>query len=198
MLGRLPTHTNPDGTRPLARLTTRLPGDPAIALLDAWAVTADVLAFYQERIANEGYLRTATERLSVLELARLIGYELRPGVAAATMLAFTLESAPGSPPLVTLAPPIKVTSVPGPGEKPQTYETIEPVDARVAWNALTPRMTEPQTIGMNTKEVWLAGTANNLTPGDALLIVGAERVGDAGSERWDFRRIKTVEPDTAK
>ncbi len=52
---------------PLVGLTTREPSDPAIALLDGWAMVADVLTFYQERIANEGYLRTATERRSVLE-----------------------------------------------------------------------------------------------------------------------------------
>ena len=49
----------------LGGLTTRDPSDPAIAVLDAWATVADVLCFYQERIANEGYLRTATERRSV-------------------------------------------------------------------------------------------------------------------------------------
>jgi hypothetical protein len=54
-------------TYPLLNLTTRDPSDPAMALLDAWATVADVLAFYQERIANEGYLRTATERRSILE-----------------------------------------------------------------------------------------------------------------------------------
>ncbi len=63
----------------LAALKTREPGDPSMALLDAWATVGDVLTFYQERIANEGYLRTAIERRSVLELARLIGYALRPG-----------------------------------------------------------------------------------------------------------------------
>ena len=66
----------------LVGLTSRANDDPALALLDAWATIADVLTFYQERIANEGYLRTATERRSVLNLARLIGYTLRPGVAA--------------------------------------------------------------------------------------------------------------------
>src|SRR5215212_4296870 len=66
------------GARPLSALSTRATDDPAIALLDAWAVAADVLTFYQERIANEGYLRTAIERRSVLELARLVGYTLRP------------------------------------------------------------------------------------------------------------------------
>jgi hypothetical protein len=187
-----------DAKRPiLGGLNTRDTDDLSIALLDSWAVVADVLTFYQERIANEGYLRTATERLSVLELARLIGYELRPGVAASTLLAFTLESAPGSPELVTLTKPIKVNSIPGPGEKPQTYESVETIDARIAWNTLLPRTTEPQTIGMGTKEVWLAGTTNNLTAGDAILIVGAERAGDPTSDRWDFRFIKTVEPDVA-
>src|SRR5262245_8940870 len=101
MLARLASQTIPDSphqdARPLAALTTRASDDPAIALLDAWATVADVLTFYQERIANEGYLRTATERRSVLELARAIGYELKPGVAASAYLAFTVESAAGAP-----------------------------------------------------------------------------------------------------
>ena len=50
----------------LAGLTTRDTSDPSVAILDAWAAVGDVLTFYQERIANEGYLRTATERRSVL------------------------------------------------------------------------------------------------------------------------------------
>src|SRR5690349_21257050 len=76
---------------PLQDLTTRQTTDPAIALLDGWATVGDVLTFYQERIANEGYLRTALERRSVLELARLVGYKLRPGVAATVFLALDLD-----------------------------------------------------------------------------------------------------------
>jgi hypothetical protein len=142
MLRRLAAQTvppgDPAGPRPLSRLTTRAPDDPAIALMDAWATTADVLTFYQERIANEGYLRTATERRSVLELARTIGYELNPGVAAGTALAFTLESAKVAPlttaapvPSALVVPPgIRVQSVPGPDEKAQVFETVEEVEAR--------------------------------------------------------------------
>jgi hypothetical protein len=52
-----------DVDRPrLAKLGTRDPDDFSIALLDAWAVTSDVLAFYNERLANESYLRTARSR----------------------------------------------------------------------------------------------------------------------------------------
>src|SRR5689334_8739062 len=128
---------------PLKDLKTRERSDPAIALLDAWAVVGDVLSFYQERIANEGYLRTATERRSVLELARLIGYRLRPGVAASVYLAYTLEdkSAP-----VVIPAGTRSQSVPGPGEAAQFFETAEPLEARVEWNSLLPRTRRPMHI----------------------------------------------------
>ena len=111
-------------------------------MLDAWAVVADVLTFYQERIANEGYLRTATERRSVLELARLVGYNLRPGVSASVFLAFNLEKGYD----VTIDPGMRVQSLPGPGELPQSFETGEPLMAREVWNSLGVRMTQPQNI----------------------------------------------------
>ena len=59
--------------QPLAHLNVNDPGDLALALLKAWAIVGDVLTFYQERIANEGYLRTATEQLSIIALVRTIG-----------------------------------------------------------------------------------------------------------------------------
>ena len=64
---------------PLHGLTTRSRWDPSIALLDSWATVADVLTFYQERIATEGYLRTATERRSILELATARRLSTPPG-----------------------------------------------------------------------------------------------------------------------
>ena len=152
MLARLPSQPIPDGPRagqrPLAGLTTRAIADPAIALLDASAVLMDVLTFYQERIANEGYLRTATERLSVLELARGIGYELSPGVAASAFLAFTVDTATGAPPTAIMPKGTRVQSIPGPGELPQTFETNAEITARVEWNALKPRLTRPQELAI--------------------------------------------------
>jgi predicted phage baseplate assembly protein len=134
-----------DKGNPLARLATREPSDLSIALLDAWACIADVLAFYQERIANEGYLRTATERRSVLELAKLVGYRLRPGVAASAYLAFTLDDGYD----IVVPAGTRGQTVPGPGELPQSFETKEDVEARAAWNVLTPRQTAPQRIDLD-------------------------------------------------
>ena len=102
----------------LADLKTRRGDDPAIALMDAWALVADVLTFYQERIANEGYLRTATERRSVLEIARLIGYELRPGVAATAYLAYTLDEDRSKAPTVPSYSPIAAGSRMNPWKSP--------------------------------------------------------------------------------
>ena len=147
--GEFDPNGDPILLRPLTGLTTREQSDPAIALLDAWALVADVLTFYDERIANEGYLRTATERRSVLELARLIGYAPRPGVSATAWFAYTIdEDRSVTPPKgmeVTIPAGSRAQSVPEPGELPQPFETAEPLRARTAWNTLKPRMSRPQT-----------------------------------------------------
>jgi hypothetical protein len=153
---------------PLSRLTTRDPGDPAIALLDGWANAADVLTFYQERIANEGYLRTATQRRSILELARLVGYTLRPGVASNVFLAYTIDPLHVGP--VEIPAGARSQSVPGPGELPQSFETSEKLIARAEWSELKPRLTRPQTLRAEAKIIYLQGTTTNLKPGDPLLI----------------------------
>jgi len=176
----------------LKDLRTRADDDFTIAFLDAVATVADVLAFYQERLANESYLRTATERRSVLELARLIGYELHPGVAASAALAFTLDDAAGAPSETIIDIGTRVQSIPGPGEKPQTFETIEKIAARVEWNALKPKMTRTLIPKFGDQWLYLKGIATNLKPGDAILLVGKEREDDHGSERWDFRRLTRV------
>ena len=143
-----PPGTPTNAPRPLAALLTRDPQDPAVALVDAAACVSDVLTFYQERIANEGFLRTATERRSVLELARAVGYELRPGVAASVHLVFTVEDAPGAPGVSTLAQGSPVQSVPPQGKLPQVFESSSELLARAEWNALAPRQTRPADLAL--------------------------------------------------
>jgi Baseplate J-like protein len=169
---------------PLFNLTTRDQDDTGVAILDAWAVMADVLTFYQERIANEGYLRTATERRSVLELARMIGYELDPGVAASTYLAFTLEDATDSAETATIPQGTQVMSIPGEDELPQTFETSEEFIARVDWNNLQPRTSRPQNIWSPTKQnpnvnrqLYFKGVNTQLKPGDFILLLDQDFQG---------------------
>ena len=156
----------------LAALTTRETQDASMALLDAWAMVGDVLTFYQERIANEGYLRTATERRSVLELARLVGYRLKPGLSSSVYLAYTLEPTQDET-LIDIGN--KVQSLPGPNELPQIFETAEKLIARSSLNLMKPRLTQPQIFNfafapLQQLTLIVKGTATDLRLNDALLV----------------------------
>ena len=183
----------------LSELSTRDDDDFSIACIDGAATMLDVLAFYQERYVNEHYLMTSTERRSVLEMAQLIGYQLSPGVAAATHLAFTLQanggdSAAGTQP-ITIPQRTRVQSVPGQDEEPQTFETTQDIEARADWNAVPAQLTYAWSPKHGDLEVYIEGVGNNVKPGDALLFVGKDRKNNPGSERWDVRIVNRVEED---
>jgi hypothetical protein len=195
MLAALSKHDHPA----LIPLGTRDDDDFTIAWLDGVATVLDVLSFYQERYVNEHYLTTSSERRSVLEMAQLIGYELAPGVAAATHLAFTLQVTPGVPvehlDPITIPAGTRTQSVPGQDETPQTFETTEAIEARAAWNAVPVQTTIPYTPLFGDVDLYLQGSNINIAVGDAILIVGQARLLDPGSERWDVRIVKRVERD---
>lgn len=179
----------------LRRLTARTLEDPTIALLDAWAVSLDVLTFYQERFANEGYLRTAVERRSVLELARAIGYELDPGVAASVALAFDLETGDGAPPRARLDVGIQVLSIPGQDERPQTFETVEGLEAKPQWNRLVPLQDRVQDAGREASVLLFSGLDTRLALGDPLLLVGRSAPAGHRTPPWDLRFVSAIELD---
>jgi hypothetical protein len=184
----------------LASLTTRGNDDFSIAFLDATAVMLDILTFYQERLANESYLRTATQLRSLTELSRLIAYMPAPGVAASTFLAFTLKAASGQPAnpataAITIPQGTQVQSVPAQGQTPQTFETSADILAKPDWNALPVQTTQPWLPNQGDTSLYLSGTATNLQPGDAILIVGEERIGNPTNNNWDVRILLTVTPD---
>ncbi|WP_404390542.1 hypothetical protein [Humibacillus xanthopallidus] len=178
--------------------------DPAIALLDTWAVVADVVSFYTERIAQEGFLRTATERDSVRQQARSLGYELRPGVAAQAELAFDVETAAGSPEVVVVPEGTPVQTVPAPGKLPQTFETTAELEARGVWNSVPAHDRVAQPFGYGVDTVWLDTTTAGVRVDDRVLVVGSERANVTPSEahgddheKWDLRRVTAVDVDPA-
>ena len=143
---RRPTATRSPGCRRRSASAGPRPTIPRTRSLDAWAVVADVVSFYTERIAQEGFLRTATELPSVRRLARAIGYELRPGVAAQAEIAFEVEDAPGAPAAAAVPAGTPVKTIPGQDELPQTFETSAALDACAAWNAVPAATTRPQSL----------------------------------------------------
>lgn len=189
-----PTADPATAARPLAELTTRSPDDPTISLLDAWACVCDILTFYGERILNEGYLATATERHSVTEIARSAGYRPDPGRAATAPFAFTIDTNVDDEVVVPFGQP--VLSVPRPDEVPQTFELVEELLGWAAWNMLRPRRTRTHTIERDTDQLYLDGVNTRLAVGDPIVVLGAERGADSGSdvtEHWDLRFVVAVD-----
>lgn len=200
MLARLSSANYPA----LSQLKTRDGDDFSIALLDATSVMLDILTFYQERLANESYLRTATQLRSLVEMTRLIGYQPAPGVAASVYLAFTLKAATGLPPdpansAITIPQGTQTQSVPAQGQKPQTFETSADILAKADWNALAVQTSIPW-LPPGKNHLYLSGTSTQLQAGDSLLILGAERENwSPGSGKpnpqWDVVVLNQVTVD---
>jgi hypothetical protein len=196
MLARLSSADYPA----LAYLKTRDTDDFSIALLDASSVVLDILTFYQERLANESYLRTATQLRSLTELARLINYQPAPGISAETYLAFTIKAAPGLPsnpntPAITIPAGTQVQSVPAQNQAPQSFETSADILAKADWNAL-PISTGQSWIPPGGDGVYLVGTTTQLNSGDSLLILGIDREEwtptTTPDEQWDVVTLNQV------
>jgi hypothetical protein len=173
--------------RTMDALTSRDASDPTMGLLDAWASTLDVLTFYQEKIANETYLRTATEELSVYELGKEVGYELAPATAATVYLAFTCEDAVGAPESVKLAVGTKAQSIPGQDELPQLFETVEEIVAYPELNQLAVNAYAEETIVRGATSAYLVGDTAKFRVGDTLMF-------DAATPH--FARITSITADT--
>jgi hypothetical protein len=100
--------------------------------VELWAYLADVLTFYQERIANEAFITTATRRDSLLRLAELIDYRPGPGAGASALVAFTVQKDKA----VTVPAGFRVGSKAAPGRAAAVFETSTAVKALADHNAI--------------------------------------------------------------
>ncbi|MFC3677414.1 putative baseplate assembly protein [Ferrovibrio xuzhouensis] len=192
---RIRSGPNADAT-PLQALTTRAREDWTIALLHAWAGIGDILTFYQERIANEGYIGTARERLSVAELAGLVGYQPRPGLSAATDLAFAVtDEEDGTARCLSLDPGLAIQSIPDAGLLPRTFETQQAAQLSSRWNAMRPLLTQPQQVGPGSRQLYLAGLQTGLNVGDYILLFDEASLNSA-APLWWLRQVDAVIPGT--
>lgn len=63
-------------------------GDFGVALVEMTAYMGDILSYYGDRVSQEAYLPTATQRLSLLNIAQLLGYTVSNGVPATGTVTF--------------------------------------------------------------------------------------------------------------
>jgi hypothetical protein len=101
----------------------RLEGDVGVMLVEVMSALGDEFAYYQDRVAREAYLETATQRRSLRRLARLVDYNIHDGLGASTWLDFKVAAGPQNIPAGTaVVEPGKVdpgTGVPQPGTRMQ-------------------------------------------------------------------------------
>lgn len=114
-----------EGERDLAGWRPSAAGDLALQLVEWWAYLADILTFYNERIANDSYIRTARERAAVARLTTLLGHRPRPTLGATGKLVAGIAG----PNTVTLPAGLPIQSKPLAGKLPEVFEVDE--DTRV-------------------------------------------------------------------
>ena len=159
-----------------------------LGVLGAWTEVIRVLDFYQERLLEEGYLRTAREEVSVHEMVRLIHYRPRPGVSGSVFLAFQVDERVDR---LEIPLGMAVQGVPPTGGDVLSFEAGESFEARAAWNLLSvggkPDRVIPRFDPTST-EMFLEGISFSLLPRSGLLFLGLEE------DSWAaFRRIGEVE-----
>ncbi len=81
----------------LPEWTDHSPNDLGVVLTELFAYVGDVLLYYADRALNEGFLDTAVERRSLVNLLRLIGYELRPSRPASADLTLLFKEDAAGP-----------------------------------------------------------------------------------------------------
>jgi hypothetical protein len=170
-------------------------GDLGLQVLEWWAYLGDVLTFYNERIANESYLRTATQATSIANLVALLGYQPAPGLAAAGSVAAVRTSGNPGQPLVIPAG-MQLASGASAGVPSQTFE----VDAQASFpgpSNLPVTLPADTTLALNvdgTLPVMLAGTVGGVKVGDELILVADSFAGSV--DDWCQVTVSAIAPAT--
>lgn len=159
----------------LDQLPARAPGwsdrseaDLGMALLELFAYCGDQLSYLQDRVALEGFLRTATQFESVRKLLRLIDHQIDPGRAAQVTL--VIECA-GSAPL-HLPAGFAVSTRASPAASAITFETgtdavLVPAASRIALSVDAPSNSD------GTQAVLASIDTQALGPGRTVLLESA-------------------------
>ena len=144
--------------------------DLGVMMAEWWAYIADILTFYNERIANEDYLRTAVLPETPGQLVRLLGYRPRPAIGATGSIAALVSPSllPGQ--TVTLPAGLQFQSKPTPGHSPQTFELAQ--QTVIGKTDKVPAMPPPRLVGQlnGNYTLLLRGKVTTVSKGSVLLL----------------------------
>jgi hypothetical protein len=169
--------------------TERSEADIGIMLMELFAATADNLSYLQDRVANEAFLDTATQRRSVALHLSLIGYQIDEGASAYTWLHLSVRSVQTFSPVDRW----KITNQPAAASEPVIV--FEPpaavrLDPRHNCICLYSWGNQNCCLPANALSAALAGSYEDLRPGDYLLF-------DNGKGNRDVVRL-TAQPEVGQ
>ena len=121
-------------------------GDFGVVLLELFCYCSDILSYYTDRIAQEAYLPTATQRQSLLNIAQLLGYTPSNGTPAQGTVTF-VSSNPG--PSVVIPAGTQVQSNFNTAlQQPIIYQTVTQVTCPANGGTVTANVTQGITYTM--------------------------------------------------
>ena len=92
-------------------------------LLELFAFVGDTLTFYQDNLAHESRLVTATQRRSVIALAKMLGYRLKGARAATASVTFELAVTPAASVTIPAGTVVRTKEV----TEPIRFQTLAPI-----------------------------------------------------------------------
>ena len=162
--------------------------DLALQMIEWWAYLADILTFYNQRIANQDYLRTADQAQSVERLIRLLGYRPQPGIGATATLAALVSSKQP----IMLSQGFAIQSKPGPGKQPQIFELDTQAALLPGGDVSADPVPATSTLGADGS-ILLKGNISSIKTGDQLLI--AERGWNGASKSYAVAYVVSSQPE---
>ncbi|HEX3437630.1 MAG TPA: baseplate J/gp47 family protein [Pseudacidobacterium sp.] len=174
----------------------RSEADFGVMFMEALCSVADDLSYTQDRVAAEATIETATQRRSLVRLARLVDYEPAPATSSSVMLQLEVLGGPIPPGLVVSAPAPDGTQIEfetGTGLiDPTTMELnvatymVNPQWNRYEADGMTPRLIpywwddSQRCLAAGATEMWVMGVGYGFVAGMNLLIdTAAQTTADA-------------------
>jgi hypothetical protein len=150
----------------------RSEADFGMVMSEILSYIGDELSYLQDRVAAEATLETATQRRSLVSLARLVDYEPMPAVSATTMLQCNV-TAPGTVPAGTRISALAPDGSPVPFEIGAGLADVSNFPVSNLWNAgILPYWFDDseKCLPAGATGIWVAGQNYNFSAGQALLI----------------------------
>jgi hypothetical protein len=164
----------------------RSEADFGVMFMEALCSVADDLSYTQDRVAAEATIDTATQRRSMVRLARLVDYEPAPATASSVLLQLEVNGGPIPTGVLVSAPQPDGTSVdfetgsglidPDTLELNVTTYRVSPAWNRFEFDLVTPRLIpycwddSRLCLRAGATEMWIEGQAFAFEPGMTLLI----------------------------